>query len=140
MTFIDSLHSHELVVADAHLDELGHVNNARYLEYLEEARMAWYDTSGMVQKTCEEREVESLNTVVVNVNIDFVQECMAGETLKVTTHPARAGGKSYVLEQSIYKADGELAARASVTSVVMDLRSRRAVPMAKSARGLFAEH
>ena len=37
---------------------------------------------GMVQKTCEEREVESLNTVVVNVNIDFVQECMAGETLR----------------------------------------------------------
>ena len=60
-------------------------------------------TSGMVQKTCEEREVESLNTVVVNVNIDFVQECMAGETLKVTTHPARAGGRAMFLSNPFTK-------------------------------------
>ena len=32
----------QMVVGEAELDELGHVNNARYLDFLECGRMDWY--------------------------------------------------------------------------------------------------
>lgn len=116
----------EIEVLAEHIDELGHVNNARFLEYLERGRIDWYNRCGdFMNLTGKPR----LGTVVVNINVNFRRECFAGDRLTVVTGPKSRGEKSYVLCQQINTAQGQRAADAEVTSVVMDLDARRTVAM-----------
>ena len=133
----DMSHRYHLEVVPSDLDELDHVNNARYLDYFERGRTTWYDEASLVALCVGETERSKFGTVVVNVNIDFRAECHSGEQLHVVTQPARAGNKSFVVSQRIQKEDGALAAEAEVTSVVMDLRTRAAVVLNASVRALF---
>ena len=130
-------HRYRLTVIAADLDSLGHVNNARYLDYLERGRTQWYDDVGLVEACAADLGHDNLGTVVVNVNIDFRDECTVGDELTVVTVPGRVGTKSFVVTQRVEKADGGLAAEAQVTSVVMDLGPRTAIALSPSARVFF---
>lgn len=131
-------HRHTVTVVAADLDELGHVNNARYLDYLERGRTAWYEQRALIALSANGRAPSELGTVVVNINIDFRAECRSGEQLQIVTRPARAGSKSFVVVQHIEKADGTLAAEAQVTSVLMDMSTRKAVALSPAVKALFA--
>lgn len=127
----------EIVVTESDLDELGHVNNARYLNFLEAGRMDWYDHAGLIKRIEAIHPASEFDTVVVNINIDFSRECRLGERLRVETRPERLGRKSLALRQVIKKPSGDLAAEAVVTSVVMDLQSRTAVALPESLAAFF---
>ena len=126
-----------LVVAEKDLDELGHVNNARYFDFLESARMDWYAKVELFETVERLEGSPEFGTVVVNINIDFRRECLLDEALNIVTSAHRMGSKSLALRQIMYKPDGALAADAVVTSVVMDLRSRSTVALPESLRPLF---
>jgi len=49
-----------------HLDVYQHVNNARYLEFLEEARWEWLEQAGAFHWLMENKQAY----VVVNININ----------------------------------------------------------------------
>ena len=129
-------HEYPIVVTRAHLDSLGHVNNARYFEFFEAGRTTWYEVSGLFAAS-REPGAKTRDTVVVNVNCDFVAECHLGETLTVATWAQRLGGKSFSVLQRLMKEDGQLSAEAVVTSVVMDLDTRRSVPLPRTLVPLF---
>ena len=113
----------ELEVSAAEIDSLGHVNNARFLEFLERGRVGWYNQCGLILEASSGRR---LGTVVVN-NVNFRLECFEGECLRVVTRPQARGKKSYLLYQEIRNATNQLVTDAEVTSVVMDLDSRQTV-------------
>ncbi|MDX1514422.1 MAG: acyl-CoA thioesterase [Gammaproteobacteria bacterium] len=116
----------EIEVSAVDIDELGHVNNARFLEYFERGRVDWYNRCGdFLDATRKPR----LGTVVVNINVNFRLECFEGDRLKVYTRPRSRGRRSYVLAQRIESEAGDIVADAEVTSVVMDLDARRTVSM-----------
>lgn len=130
------------VVQAADLDDLGHVNNARFLEYLERGREHWYTSSGVWEALAQAshdtgaghppgaRAVQArLGTVVVNIVVNFRRELLADDRLSITTRPLRKRRTAYVLSQAIRNQAGELVCDAEVTCVVMDLVSRRAVPL-----------
>ncbi|MEM7408366.1 MAG: acyl-CoA thioesterase [Pseudomonadota bacterium] len=133
------MHAFPLIVVADDLDNLGHVNNARYLDYLERGRTQWYDDEELVERCAVAERIrrDALGTVVVNVNIDFRAECTTGDALEVMTAPARAGSKSLAVRQEIRKANGELAAEATVTSVVMNLETRKSVVLPPAVKALF---
>ncbi len=114
----------ELEVSAAEIDSLGHVNNARFLEYLEQGRVSWYNQCGLFH---EASPGQRFGTVVVNINVNFRLECFQGEYLRVITRPRSRGKKSYLLYQEIRKANNQLVTDAEVTSVVMDLETRQTV-------------
>lgn len=116
----------EIEVSADHIDELGHVNNARFLEYFERGRIDWYNCCGGFP---DPKRRSRLGTVVVNINVNFRRECFRGDRLRVVTGPHSRGRKSYVLAQRILNAGGEVVADAEITSVVMDLDTRRTVAM-----------
>ena len=130
----------EIVVSEADLDQLGHVNNARYLNFLESGRMDWYYKIGLFEKVEASRLASEFDTVVVNINIDFKRECRLGERLVVVTAPARLGRKSLAVRQEIRMDSGELAAEAVVTSVMMDLQSRTALVLPADLAGVFHQN
>ena len=89
----------EIKVRGYHVDGYSHVNNARYMEFLEEARwaLAETDTSFMeLRKT-------GYAFTAVNININYTSEACAGDTLIITTELKTTGRKSITLSQKIYK-------------------------------------
>lgn len=116
----------EIEVSADHIDELGHVNNARFLEYFERGRIDWYNCCGDFP---DPKRRPRLGTVVVNINVNFRRECFRGDRLRVVTGPLSRGRKSYVLAQRLLNAGGDVVADAEITSVVMDLDTRRTVAM-----------
>lgn len=110
-----------LCVQKNEIDELGHVNNARFLEYFERGRMDWYNRCDPSLNKPADRH---LGTVVVNIDINYRRECFAGDQLSVVTRAHTRGKTSYVLHQEIFSSDGQCVSDAKVTSVVMDMGTR----------------
>ena len=128
----------ELEVQRNEIDALGHVNNARFLEYFERGRMDWYNRCDPGLNKPASRH---LGTVVVNIDINYRQECFAGDRLSVLTRADSRGGKSYVLHQEILAGDGRCVSDARVTSVVMDMSTRKVVALPNAlARQFDHEH
>ncbi|GAA4849177.1 YbgC/FadM family acyl-CoA thioesterase [Paenibacillus vulneris] len=124
----------DIVVRSTEIDVNGHVNNAKYLEYLEWGREEWYETVGLPYEAFSELGV---HTVTVNININYRKECRQGDKLSILTQPQSVGRTSFVLKQEIYNDAGELCADAAVTSVTMDIQSRKSREVPDALRKLF---
>lgn len=125
----------DIVVRSTEIDVNGHVNNAKYLEYLEWGREEWYEKAGLAYDVFYRMGIQ---TVTVNVNINYRKECRQGDRLTIATRPERMGRTSYVLSQAIRNQAGELCADALVTSVTMDHATRRSTEVPAVLRALFA--
>jgi YbgC/YbaW family acyl-CoA thioester hydrolase len=124
----------ETVVRCTEIDVNGHVNNAKFVEYLEWGREEWYDRQGFAYG-----RLKGLGaiTVVVNVTLNFRQPCHQGDRLRIITWPERRGRSSFALAQRIDRADGTVVADAVVTLVTVDPGTRRAVPLPEELARLF---
>ncbi len=87
------------------LDAMGHVNNAVYSTFLEEARI---DVLGGLA-----------DFILARVEIDFRSELRAGEEIEIRTRCSRVGTKSLELEHEI-RAGDRLAAEAKSVLVGYD--------------------
>ena len=126
----------ELEVQESEIDELGHVNNARFLEYFERGRMDWYNRCDSSLNNPAGRH---LGTVVVNIDINYRRECFAGDRLVVVTRAHARGTKSYILHQEILSSDGKCVSDAKVTSVIMDMSTREITSLPELLAGQFAQ-
>lgn len=116
----------EIEVRPTEIDELGHVNNAKYVEYLEWGREDWYEHFGL---STDQLSLKNIGTVLVNLNINYRREARKGDYLKIVTRPKRKGNTSFVLRQEIFNRCGYLVADADVTIVLFDLQERKSVPL-----------
>jgi thioesterase-3 len=124
-----------IIVRSTEIDVNGHVNNAKYLEYLEWGREEWYEACALSYETFGALGIQ---TVTVNININYRKECKQGEHLTVSCHPEKMGRSSYVLQQEIRNQQGELCADALVTSVTMDSVARTSREAPAELRKYFA--
>ncbi len=107
-----------------HLDIFQHVNNARYLEFLEEGRWAFFDDFGMGTELME----QGIAWAIVNININFRAEASFGETLEVQTAFSKIGNRSISMQQRIINADTQaLVADAEVTYVCFSKKLKAAI-------------
>ena len=124
----------DLRVQENEIDELGHVNNARFLEYFEHGRLDWYNRCDPALNNLTDNR---LGTVVVNIDINYRRECFCGAQLSVVTKPYTRGRTSYVLHQEIYDHEGRCVSDAKVTSVVMDMNTRKTTSLPESLANQF---
>ena len=78
----------DIIVRSTEIDVNGHVNNAKYLEYLEWGREEWYEQS---QLSYETFGAMGIQTVTVNITINYQKECKQGDQLTVTCRPEQNG-------------------------------------------------
>ncbi|WP_110602860.1 MULTISPECIES: acyl-CoA thioesterase [Salinicola] len=122
----------EVRVRGFHLDGYGHVNHARYLEFLEEGRWAYVDA----HPEFADGLARGVALVAVNLNIDYRRAAVMNDDLKVETCLTRIGGRSGVVGHRItHLGSGELVAAATLTFVLLDQQSGQVVPM----EGAWAE-
>ncbi|WP_220267749.1 YbgC/FadM family acyl-CoA thioesterase [Enterobacter sp. Colony194] len=109
-----------------HLDVYQHVNNARYLEFLEEARWDGLEQEEGFQWMTANR----IAFVVVNININYRRPAVLGDLLKVTSQVQQLNGKSGILSQVItLEPEGQVVADAQITFVCIDLSNQKALPL-----------
>ncbi|QKJ86178.1 Thioesterase [Paramixta manurensis] len=109
-----------------HLDVYQHVNNARYLEFLEEARWEWLERLDSFHWLVENR----MAFVVVNININYRRPAVMGDVLSIESKLLQLNGKSGVIGQNITLAnDHTPVADATLTFVCIDLSSQKALPL-----------
>ena len=110
-----------------HLDAYGHVHHARYLEFLEEARWAFFESS--VDLAAWERR--NIGFFVVHLSIDYRAPAGAGDCLSIHTDLVRIGNKSFTLEQRVLRdSDQTVIAEAEIVACIADRGTQRALPLA----------
>lgn len=124
----------QIEVRPTEIDVMGHVNNAKYLEYMEWSREDWYNRVELPFDVFTDMNV---GTVTVNININYRKEARLGDILTVSTQPVKKGRTSYVLRHVIENEQGEQVADADVVSVTIDLESRKSVPLPDSLARQF---
>ncbi|WP_164984927.1 thioesterase family protein [Ammoniphilus sp. CFH 90114] len=106
----------QITVRSTEIDGNGHVNNAKYLEYLEWARQEWNTEVGL---TPEALDQYGIKLVTVNININYKKESRHGQKLVVMTKVEKVGRSSFALSQTIHNEAGELVAEAVTTRVAV---------------------
>lgn len=117
-----------------HLDIYQHVNNARYLEFLEEARWALFDDNGALELLAQ----KNWGFAVVNININFRRAATVGDILCIRTQLGDFTQKSGILTQTIRNLKTEkIITEAQVTYVILDLNTNRALPLNDEIRTIL---
>lgn len=101
-----------------HIDGFGHVNHARYMEFLEEARWAYCEENGIFERLFSAKRISH---AVVGMTINFRRSATIGDSLRIVTGVSKMGKKSYTMRQQIYLKDPDiLIADADVTNVLLN--------------------
>ncbi len=112
----------KIKVRGFHEDRFGHVNNARYLEFLEEGRWDYFDDRGPQDGF----PALGVFPVVVNLSISYRRPTRAGDMLRITTRVAEASSRKIVMQQTIYQeATDKLCCEAEVSLVLVDSETGR---------------
>ncbi len=121
-------HRTAIKVRGYHLDLYGHVNNARYLEFLEEAR--WRMVEGSADLAAWQER--GLAFVIVKIAINYRRGAVLDDELTIVSNVQHLGGRSGVIHQEVTRGEGdtlERVADADVTFVVVDMESGKAVAL-----------
>ncbi|MDX1678246.1 thioesterase family protein [Arsukibacterium sp.] len=130
-------HKTLIKVRGYHLDIYQHVNNARYLEFLEEARWGYLEDSGDIDWFAK----HNLAWVIVNININYRVAATMGDMLEIFTRFSKIGGKSAVVKQEVRIAGKDaIAADAEVTFVCLDRKTGKAVAIDGDLKARLEQH
>jgi thioesterase-3 len=121
----------EIKVRNYHLDQFGHFNNARYLEFLEEGRWTYSEENCLV----EMYENQGIGHVAVNININYRKSAFAGDILIIETNVNKKSKRSVTMQQTVFlKEDKALIADAAVTNVFLDEKTGKTMSTAELSR------
>jgi acyl-CoA thioester hydrolase len=126
--------THRLDVRFRDCDALGHVNNAVYLTYMEQARFKhWRAVWGFTDDRFPDPAV-----ILARAEIDYRSPAGLGETLDIRLGLAGIGRTSFTYEYEIVSVpDGRLIANARSVQVAYDYEKRAPVPVPDTWRELF---
>jgi acyl-CoA thioester hydrolase len=128
---------HPIEVRYGDLDPQGHVNNAKYLTYFEQARVAYWIDMGFFSK---DQSFMELGVILADVHITYFEPVYFGQKVKVGVHVARLGNKSMTWEQNVVDADtGKELAKGEVIIVAYDYKEEKTIPIPKEWREKITE-
>jgi acyl-CoA thioester hydrolase len=105
-------------------DAMGHVNNAVYFTYFEEARAAWFrEATGL-------RSYHDVRIILARARCDFRSPLFSGEEIDVGARVESIGTKSFTMSyRAVERAGGRLVAEADSVQVWFDYETRRPLPV-----------
>lgn len=123
-----------LVVAESHLDELNHVNNVVYVQWIQDIAGAHW-----LSHASEEIKKQVFWVVRKHV-IDYKQPCLLGEKLTIKTQtPAEYKGPLWDRHVWIYKENDTLAVSATTTWCLLDRSSGKPMRISTDIHRVFIE-
>ena len=123
---------HPVEVRYGDLDPQGHVNNAKYLTYFEQARIAYKIHMGLFTIGQSFMEV---GVILADVHITYLEPIYYGQNIKAGVRAVRLGNKSMTWEQNIVDADTDkVLAKGEVILVTYDYREEKTIPIPQDWR------
>jgi acyl-CoA thioester hydrolase len=127
---------HRLEVRFRDCDPMGHVNNAVYLTYLEQARFGhWRSLWGFGTPQLPPGRP---GVILARVECDYRRSATYGETLEVRLTIAELGRSSFRYEYEIVDAEGRTVLTAKTVQVMYDYTTGRPVPIPDDIRALLS--
>jgi acyl-CoA thioester hydrolase len=123
-------HEHLVQLRWSDPDSLGHVNHARALSLLEDARLAMADEAP-----------GDVGLILARLEVDYLRQLYyrTGERLCVRSVVARLGAKSFTVRQKLIQ-DGEVAIRADVVMVMFDFDTDSSRPLTDDERAHWSRY
>jgi acyl-CoA thioester hydrolase len=123
-------HEHLVQLRWSDPDSLGHVNHARALSLLEDARLAMADEAP-----------GDVGLILARLEVDYLRQLYyrTGERLCVRSVVARLGAKSFTVRQELIQ-DGEVAIRADVVMVMFDFHTDSSRPLTDDERAHWSRY
>ena len=118
------------------IDALGHVNNAKYLTYAQEARFHW-----SFYQFYERNETPYfIDMVVARAEVDFVEPIYEGGIfVDVHIWVESVGTSSFMLNYEI-SSNGVLHARIKTVQVAISMKTKKSRPLADTEREFLKEY
>ncbi len=117
---------HPMAIRYADLGPVQHVNNARYLSYMEDARIAYRKHVGLS---------EEASVIIVDVHITYHEPIFLEDEIKVGVRVAYCGNTSMTFQQVIVDLAGEkLYTSVETVMVAYDYQQDKPVPVPASWR------
>ena len=128
--------SHETTfpIRTFHTDSFGHVNNAKYLELLEEARWRYAEDNGLMTLL----EQANLGFIIIDMRLRFRDEVVEGDRITVSTQLLTLGSGSGEVEQLVRKeGQSKIALKSLFHFILVDRETRTPVPIEGDIRQLL---
>lgn len=123
------VHTYACRVRWSDVDSYGHVNNVKYFEYYQEARIAFL--SGLADGLPGSG---ARGVVVARIDVDYRRPILfRTEPFEIQTWVSRVGTSSYDLEAQIRDGD-EVLSRAHAVVVAFDPKGQRSRPLTETER------
>jgi thioesterase-3 len=120
------MHSIKIKIRGYHLDMYQHVNNARYLEFLEEARWNFIESKINLKDWMK----KGLGFVVANININYRKPASLDQIIEIQSSVSKINIKSATIGQKIYlEGTDTLIADADITFVVVNTKTGKPVSL-----------
>ena len=118
-----------LDIAWGDMDALGHVNNVRYFEYFQQARIEWLSR---LSETLAGEE----GPVIIHTSCTFLKPVVYPARVAIDCYLHSLGRSSLVVDHDLYQ-EGELMAQGVCKLVWVDYKQSKAIPVPESIRNLF---
>ena len=128
---------HPIEIRYGDLDPQGHVNNAKYLTYFEQARVTYWMDLKLFTK---DQSFMELGVILADVHITYLEPIYFGQNIKVGVRVTRLGNKSMTWEQNIVDAEtGRELAKGEVIVVAYDYRAGKTILIPQEWREKITE-
>lgn len=118
------------------IDAMGHVNNAKYLVYAQEARFHW----SFVQFEGQVERPSILEMVVARAEVDFIQPIYeGGRFVDVHLWVESIGNSSFVMIYEISD-KGNLFARVKSVQVAVSMETKKSRPLNDAERAFLNQY
>jgi acyl-CoA thioester hydrolase len=128
---------HPIEVRYGDLDPQGHLNNAKYLTFFEQARIQYLRHLGLFAKG---QSFMDIGVILADIHIAFKKPVEWGTPVKVGVRTKKIGNKSMTVEQTIVHAEsGEMFATGEVVMVTFDYHTGKSIPIPDEWREIIRQ-
>jgi acyl-CoA thioester hydrolase len=127
---------HPIEVRYGDLDPQGHLNNARYLTYMEQARIVYVHRLGLWGGG----SFMDIGIILAEARLTFRSPVLFGRPVRVGVRTSRLGNKSFDMEYLLDDAEtGQEYATGFTVMVTYDYHSGQTIPIPENWRRAMAE-
>ena len=128
---------HPTEVRYGDLDPQGHVNNAKYLTYFEQARVYYLMHLGLFGR---DQSFMDIGLIIADIHIKYNAPTHYGDEIKTGVRMAKIGNKSIIFEQAVVDAKtGAEMAKGEVVIVTFDYRAKKTIPVPDEWRKIISD-
>ena len=118
---------HPIEVRYGDLDPQGHVNNAKFLTYFEQARVQYLIELELFTR---DQSFMKIGVIIADIHITYFEPIYFGQSIKVGVRAVRFGNKSMTWEQNVVdETAGREVAKGEVVIVTYDYKEEKTIPI-----------